>query len=117
MNNLDSRERLSALVRQPETVGGVTVAEIPGLLAQLAGVQAVLLARLVVEGPHNGNGNAGPANGDRNLSVTEAADRLGVKPGYLYRHAGSLPFTVRIGRRLLFSAEGLERWNRRRQGR
>jgi hypothetical protein len=111
----DPRERLSALVRQPETTEGVTLAEIPGLLAQLAGVQAVLLARLVVEGPHNGS--AAPADGDRNLSVAEAAGRLGVKPGYLYRHAGSLPFTVRIGRRLVFSAEGLERWNRRRQGR
>lgn len=111
----DPRERLSALVRQPETAAGVTLAEIPALLAQLAGVQSVLLARLVVEGPQNGS--AGLANGDRNLSVTEAAGKLGVKPGYLYRHAGSLPFTVRIGRRLLFSAEGLERWNRRRQGR
>jgi excisionase family DNA binding protein len=54
---------------------------------------------------------------DENLSIEEAARRLGVSRDYVYRHAHKLPFTVRIGRRLLFSARGLERWNRQRQGR
>ena len=108
----DPRERLASLVRQPETAGAITPAEIPGLLALIAAVQGTLIARLVLEEPRNEDGN-----GDRNLSVEEAASRLGVKPGYLYRHARAFPFTVRIGRRLLFSAEGLDRWNRRQQGR
>jgi hypothetical protein len=53
---------------------------------------------------------------DENLPVREAARRLGVSPSYLYRHFAKLPFGVRIGRRKLFSARGLERWNRQRQG-
>ena len=112
----EARDLIRAVLESPERAAEIPAESVPGLLAQLASVQAILLARLVVEGPYNGNGKSGPPNGDRNLSVMEAAGRLGVKPGYLYRHAGSLPFTVRIGRRLLFSAEGLERWNRRRQG-
>lgn len=54
---------------------------------------------------------------DENLSAPEAARRLGVSADYLYRNARKLPFTVRIGRRLLFSARGLDRWNKNRQGR
>ncbi|PYQ05208.1 MAG: hypothetical protein DMF82_09025 [Acidobacteria bacterium] len=52
---------------------------------------------------------------DQNLPVDEAAGRLGVSKDYLYRHADRLPFTVRIGRKLLFSARGLEKWNAQKQ--
>ena len=48
---------------------------------------------------------------DRNLSVAEAAGRLGVSKDYLYRNWRRLPFARRIGRRLLFSETGLELWN------
>jgi excisionase family DNA binding protein len=48
------------------------------------------------------------AEADRNLSIAEAAKRLGVSARYLYRHADEL-HAVRIGRRLLFSARGLDR--------
>ena len=30
----------------------------------------------------------------------------------LYKNASTLPFALRIGRRLLFESKGLERWNR-----
>lgn len=53
---------------------------------------------------------------DRNLSAEEAAQRLGMSRDYLYRHAANLPFTVRIGSRVLFSERGLERWNARKGG-
>ena len=49
---------------------------------------------------------------DENLSAEEAARRLGLSVDWIYRNANHLPFTVRIGRRVLFSAHGLERWNR-----
>jgi len=49
---------------------------------------------------------------DGNLSAHEAAVRLGVSKSYLYRHASRLPFARKIGRRVLFSANGLERWIR-----
>ena len=52
---------------------------------------------------------------DQNLSVKEAARRLGVSSAYLYKNARQLPFAIRIGRRLLFSAQGLDRWIRNRQ--
>ena len=47
---------------------------------------------------------------DRLLTVQEAAQRLAVTPRWLYRHAGDLPFTVRLGRLLRFSERGLDRW-------
>lgn len=53
---------------------------------------------------------------DRLLDVDEAADRLGTSTDYL-RHSGKLPFTVRIGSRLRFSARGIDRFIRTRQGR
>ncbi len=65
----------------------------------------------------NGNGRAiGPALDapDENLSVQEAARRLGISKRWLYRNSDRLPFTVRIGRRVVFSAHKLERWSRSR---
>ena len=53
------------------------------------------------------------AEADKNLSIDEAARQLGVSRDWLYKT--KLPFKVRIGRRVLFSARGLERWNGRRQ--
>ena len=38
--------------------------------------------------------------------------RLGVSQDYLYRHHRDFPFTRRIGRRLLFSALGIEKYIR-----
>ena len=59
----------------------------------------------------------GPAGADRLLSVEEAAHTLAVSEDWLYRRAARLPFTVRLGRVLRFSADGLERYIRQRQGR
>jgi predicted DNA-binding transcriptional regulator AlpA len=36
---------------------------------------------------------------------------------WLYRQADTLPFTVRIGRSLGFSEQGIEKWLRQRAGR
>jgi predicted DNA-binding transcriptional regulator AlpA len=48
---------------------------------------------------------------DRLLTAKEAAERLAVRPGWLYRHASALPFARRIGSRVLrFSEQGLVRW-------
>ncbi len=54
---------------------------------------------------------------ERLLDVDEAARRLGVSPDWLYRRAGKIPFTVRLGRSLRFSAHGIERYIQARQGR
>jgi hypothetical protein len=45
------------------------------------------------------------------LDVSTAAERLGVAPSWLYRHAGKLPFTRKLSHKALrFDAKGLERW-------
>jgi DNA-binding XRE family transcriptional regulator len=53
-----------------------------------------------------GHGRQAPAE-DRLLDVAEAARRLAVCRDYVYRHAAEWPFTVRRGRKLGFSEQGL----------
>lgn len=84
---------------------------LPAVMAALSARLGLAAARVLAEA-----GSEDSAQSlDENLSVGEAARRLGVSEDYLYRHARRLPFTRRIGRRLLFSAKGLERWNARRR--
>lgn len=96
-------ERLEQVIAQSP------VEQLPVLLAALSALAGRLAVRLLTVPERRQD--AGVA--DENLSVEEAARRLGVSTEYLYRHAKRLPFTRRVGRRLLFSARGLERWNRR----
>jgi hypothetical protein len=88
------------------------VEELPALVGALAQAQAVALARLTT--PRHENPETGCQEG--NVSVEEAARRLGVSPSYLYKNAKSLPFVVRIGRRLVCSPTRLEKWTRSRLG-
>jgi predicted DNA-binding transcriptional regulator AlpA len=110
----DPRDAIRAVLGDPAKATEVPPSHVPAVLGQLAELQAIFLARLMA-----GANGAMPLMSapDSNLDIEEAARRLGVSVAYLYRNAGRLPFTVRIGRRLLFSVEGMERWNRRRQGR
>jgi excisionase family DNA binding protein len=88
---------------------------LPSLIGQLEGAKAAAWTRLTA--PRK-DGGTDPANGDdRNLDAAEAARRLGISRDWLYRNAARLPFAVRIGRRVLFSAQGLDRWNRSRTAR
>ena len=75
------------------------------MAARLMQMAAALLARCTTS-----------ADRDRNLSVKEAAERMGVSVSYLYQNHGKLPFTVKIGSRLLFSSDGIAKWLRRQQG-
>jgi predicted DNA-binding transcriptional regulator AlpA len=50
------------------------------------------------------------------LTVRAAATRLAMSEGQLYRLAPSLPFTVRHGRSVRFSARGVDAYIRARQG-
>lgn len=84
---------------------------LPALIGELEGAKAAAWTRLSAS--QRDDGGRDPAEGDdRNLDVVEAARRLGISRDWLYKNAARLPFTVRIGRRVLFSAQGLERWNR-----
>jgi excisionase family DNA binding protein len=103
------------LLRDPAHVAKIPLQAIPALLCQLAAVQTALAARLLGEPEPAG---APEPEADALLEVGEAARRLGTSKDWLYRHAHQLPFTVRMGpRQLRFSAKGLERYIRQRQGR
>jgi excisionase family DNA binding protein len=106
---------LDEIAANPERARDVSPATAAALLAKLAGVQTVLLARVFAPAGEN-KGNAASAE-DRLLTVAEAAEQLGLSQDWLYRHAKILPFTVRLGNTLRFSATGIAKWIRSRQGR
>jgi excisionase family DNA binding protein len=76
---------------------------LPEFLGELREVEVTALARLTqAQVP-------APTGPDELVDVAEAARRLGVSKGYLYRHR-ELPFARRIGRKLLFSSAGISRY-------
>ena len=110
MSDLESLRRLAWLVASPDQVGDVPSDEIPELLGAIETVKALLWSR--VNTPSLPTTPAkGPQAPDRLLDAKEAAERLGVKPKWVYSHADRLPFTKRLGDRTLrFSEQGLTRW-------
>jgi hypothetical protein len=79
------------------------VEELPELIGQLEAAKATAWARLTT--PSNGTQDY-----DQLLNVQTAAARLGVSEDYLYRHHQQYSFTRRQGRKLLFSAVGIEQF-------
>jgi excisionase family DNA binding protein len=81
------------------------------VLCACFGQLAAIAAARLLEPP----GMTGHAdNGE--LTVTEAAQRLGVSTKWLYRRAPMMPFARRLGPRTLrFERAGLEAWIKRRR--
>jgi hypothetical protein len=75
--------------------------DLPGLIGQLEAAKATAWARLAAPAPAQ-------SEYDELLGVAEAARRLGVSEDYLYSHHRGYPFTRRQGRKLLFSALGID---------
>lgn len=92
-------ERLLQVARES------TPEELPNLIGQLESVKAVAWARLTIPTP-------AAQDHDELLDVQAAASRLGVSRDYLYRHSQEYAFTRRQGRKLLFSAQGIDRYIR-----
>ena len=92
----DLLERLRSVARE------LPAGELPNFIGQLESVKAAAWARLSAPAQT-------PAEHDELLSVEVAADRLGVSRDYLYRHHSQYSFTRRQGRKLLFSASGIEK--------
>jgi len=92
----DLLERLRTLARE------LSAGELPNFIGELEAVKATAWARL-----------AAPASTslehDELLDVATAAERLCVSSDYLYRHSREYPFTRRQGRKLLFSALGIDK--------
>jgi len=84
--------------------GTLPSGELPRFCGRLEEARLIALARLqaptVKPDPQK----------DELLSVADAAQRLAVSKEFLYRNHAQLPFTRRMGRKLLFSSLGLERY-------
>ncbi len=107
---------LDELAVTPERVRDLSPLEAAELLLRVVGLQTALLSRVLPAAPNEHA--TGATVEDRLLTPQEAARRLGVSPRWLYRHAKRLPFTRHLSRKALrFSAEGLEKYLRQRQGR
>jgi excisionase family DNA binding protein len=76
--------------------------EAVALMGQVAAAQARLTAFFA--------GLAITSTEDRLLDVDEAAQRLSVDRQWIYRRTGKLPFVVRLGGAVRFSAQGIERY-------
>jgi excisionase family DNA binding protein len=98
-----SVRQLAILLEKPEQAAALSPANARALLPHLLSLQTVVLARALAV-------TSGPDAGDSLLTVAQAAPRLGVSPDWLYRRAGRLPFTRRLGRQLRFSSAGLDEY-------
>jgi hypothetical protein len=101
---------LDEISRRPELAAQLPASARSALLARVAAVLAALSAVPVVPPA------ADSSEPDRILDVAEAARRLDVSTGHVYRNASAWPFTVRRGRKLGFSARGLSAWIEDRRG-
>jgi predicted DNA-binding transcriptional regulator AlpA len=85
----------------------IDVANIPDALAELERVRAALWARLAMPTTAAAPTTSEP---DRLLTAENVHAQTQLSIRWLYRHADALPFTRRIGRKVLFSSVGLAKW-------
>jgi hypothetical protein len=93
------RSELQSALHLAETL---SPADIPALLGELEQIRVTALARLSPPA-------ASVSRPDELLDVRATAKRLGVSEAYLYAHHREYPFTRRQGRKLLFSALGIDK--------
>lgn len=117
MLGTESTVEFNELLVDPQRVRIVRVDELPVLLAsvqayraQLAAVEAELIARTMTEASHRS------ASADQLLTVQETAERLSVTVDWLRRQK-TLPFRVELSPgQIRYSSQGLARHIRIRQG-
>ena len=84
--------------------------QVPGLVAELARVQAALLVALNRTAAAVQREAQRP-DSDRMLDVKDAAEMLGVTRKWLYKHASTLAFSRKLSRKTLrFSRAGIAKW-------
>ncbi len=110
MPSPDLQPHLDALER---AIASATPEEVPALAGELERLRISLWARVMAscDPPLSGPSSNGH---ERLLTAAQAAERMGISRPWLYKNADRLPFTVRLSRRVLFSARGLEEWLRKR---
>src|SRR5664279_3980482 len=80
--------------------------ELPRLLGELEESRATAMARLTTPAISQLQQH------DELLNTAEAAHRLGISKDFLYRNHHGFSFTRRVGKRLLFSSLGIEKYIR-----
>ncbi len=105
-------EWADTLAALEQVAANVPVPELPDLIGRLVSLEERARLRLRQGAP----AATGATDADENVSAAAAARRLGVSRAWLYRHTPSLPFALKLGRRIVFSTRGLERWHRQRLG-
>ena len=104
---------LAELFCDPVLISALPRDAIAELRGQIAKLDTLLLSRLL-----GADTSQTEPDGDRLLTVAKAAQKLGATEDWLYRHASTLPFAVRVGKKhLRFSETGIERYIRQRTGR
>jgi hypothetical protein len=99
---------LDELAAQPERARDLPPKVAAELLARVAGLQPVLLARALA--PQGDSQPEAPA-GDRLMTPEESARLLSVTPEWLYRRSKSHPYARHLSRKCLrFSEAGLRKW-------
>lgn len=97
-----SQPRLEAADALAKAARELPAEELPDFIGRLESIKATAWARLIAPA-------SAPQEHDELLSVEAAAERLGISKDYLYRHHSQYAFTRKAGRKLLFSALGIEK--------
>lgn len=100
---------LRELCCEPTLVVELSREEAAAALVELVALQSALAARLQAT-PSVVMPAQQHAEGDRLLTVAQAAEVLNVTVGWLYRRSGRLPFARKFGGILRFSERGLRAW-------
>jgi predicted DNA-binding transcriptional regulator AlpA len=109
---VDSRPVTLDLDRLLADIDRLPADQLPDAIGALESVKARAWARLV----RPESMEASPQDADQTVNVQDAARLLGMSPTWVYRHADTLPFTRRVGRRALrFSVAGIRRYLARRR--
>ena len=115
-NKLGAIPKLEEIAENPALASHLSPNDVEALLGKNAVVQSVLVSRLLALRASLSREERS-TSGDRLLDVEEASRKLGKSKDYLYRHASDYPFTVRDGRSLRFSDQGIEKFIRQRMAR
>ncbi len=98
---------LDSLVADPGLVQALSSPVVQHILIQVTSLLPLLVAK-----SHGVPTTEKSQQEDRLLSIKEAASILGKTKDWLYHHTDSLPFTVREGRSVRFSNNGIQRYIR-----
>jgi len=106
---------LDAVLKDPASARGLEPEEIIALLSQNVAVQSALTVALLAKQQHQ---SATPEADDHEmLTVEQAAAIIHRSRTWIWRHARTLPWVIRISAKsLLCSKNGIEKWLASRRG-